>query len=230
MIIHTLTVPQMVAEARKDFKAIRNKVEKPLREIRREHIKCKQEILQLLDPWRSPNKNNWLLLLHQTRNGPRMYCMAYYYDRDEKINAIWTTSTGMAFHIAQHVIERYGERFDPTANPLERLQRFFLENYFYAVDIKEAAGEDRWNVSIGMNHGMGLGFWEQNESIVYINTFVNHGQLFQAQADTMKRLDFERLLFRMSPGQRKAFVDLYKRTYPQDAGTPGMDWLERFAA
>ena len=219
----------MVAEARKDFTALRNKLDEPLRRTRREHIKCKQEILHLL-PWRSPKGNRWLLMVHQTKTGPRIYCMAWYYDAAGRINALWTAHSGMAYHISWHVIDRYGERFDPTAMPVERLQSFFLENYFYTVDVNEVVSEDRCNVSVGMNHGMGLGFWDRTEQLVYINTFVNHGQLFPEQADAMERMDLERILLGMSPGQRKFIIALFKRTHPQQAKGPGMDWLESFAA
>jgi len=229
MIVPTMSVPEMVADARKDFRALRNKLDEPLRRTRREHIKTKQEILHLL-PWRSRNGNRWLLMVHQLKTGPRIYCLAWYYDHAGRINALWTAHSGLAYHISWHVIDRYGQRFDPTASPLERLQSFFLENYMYTVDVNEVESEDRCSVSVGMNHGMGLGFWCRNEHVVYINTFVNHGQLFPEQEDAMERMDFERLLLRMSLGQRRALIALYKRTYPQHAGTPGMDWLERFAA
>ena len=105
---------------------------------------------------------------------------------------------------------------------------FFMENYFYAMEVNEPDGEDRWKVSVGMNHG--LGFWAVKEEVVYINTFVNHGQLFAEQGTAVERMDFDRLLLRMSPGQVKTFIALYKRTFPQDTGTPGMAWLHRFAA
>lgn len=230
MIIHTMTVPQMVAEARKDMAAMRNKLDKPLRELRREHIKRKEGILCLLPPWTSPNKNNWLLLVHYDGSGPRVYSMAWYLDRDGRINAVLASTKGLAYHIDRHVIERYGERFDPTAAPLERLRGFFLENHFYSCEPTTPEGEGRWKVNVGMNQGMGLGVWDEAASVVYVRTFVNHGQLFKAQADAMERMDIERVLYAMTPGLRRHFIDLYKRKFPQDAGSPGMAWLEQFAA
>lgn len=62
MIVHTMSAPEMVVEARKDYEALRRKVEEPLRRMRRERIRNKHEIWQMI-PWRSPkNKNNWLIL------------------------------------------------------------------------------------------------------------------------------------------------------------------------
>jgi hypothetical protein len=229
MLVHTMTLPELVAEARKDHVAMRNKLDTPLRRARRELIHTKQEILHLL-PWRSTHGTNWLLLIHQQKNGARIYSMAWYLDRDGRVNALWVARAGMAFHIDRHVIERYGQRFDPTASPLERLQHFFTENYFYSVEPTVQDEHGNWKVNIGMNHGMGLGLWDQENEIVQVRTFVNHGQLFQHQEADMERMDVERLLFSLTRGQRMAFVAQYKRTYPEELGETALAWLERMAA
>jgi len=229
MIVHTMTAPEMVTEARKDYEALRRKVEDPLRRMRRESIRNKQEIWQMI-PWRSPkNKNNWLILLHQGKDVPRIYSMVWYHDGEGRINAVWTTHSGLAFHIDRHVIERYGARFNPTANPLERLQSFFLENYFYTVEPVEPEGEDTWKVNIGLNQGMGLGAWDRTTELVYMRTFINHGQLFQQQEDAMERMDLERIMYSLTPGQRRMIIAMFKRVTKVPEG-PALDWLNSLAA
>lgn len=229
MIVHTMSPEEMVADGRKDFAALYNRTDKPLRLARREMIKTRQDVMHLL-PWRSPRNNNWLLLVQQRKAGPRIYALAWYYDRDGRINALHMAQRGMVFHLHRHVIERYGDRFDPTAKPLERLQSFWLENHAYSVNPVDKRSEDRYNVQVGMNHGMGLGSWDLGTEIVHVETFINHGQMFTNQLDTMERMDVERMLRDLTPGQRRFFVAHYKRLFPQDAGTPGMEWLEGFAA
>ena len=229
MIVHTMTNAEMIADARKDFPAIGNRIKPLVREARRDMIRTRKDRL-IMTEWRSPRKNNWLLLVIHRKAGPRLYALTWYLDRDKRINAFIMAHEGMVYRISRHVIERYGERFDPTANPLQRLRNFFQENYSYSAECTEQVGEDRFKVQVGMCHGMGLGEWDRKEGLVYINTFVNHGQLFQNQADSMERMDFERLLHQLSASQRRHLVALYKRKYPEDVGKPGMEWLERFAA
>lgn len=229
MIVHTMTTAEMVAEARKDFRALYNKCDKPLREARREMLRNKEEIIHLF-PWTSPRRNTWLLLVHQRKSGPRIYALVWYYDRDGRINAFHLAHKGMVFRIDRHVIERYGERFDPTAQPLERLQGFWLENHAYAVEPTKQLPDGRWSVNVGMNHGMGLGIWEQGTETVWVDTFINHGQMFSNQLDHMERMDVERMMRDMTRGQRRFFIDLYKRRFPESIGSPGLTWLEQFAA
>ncbi|MEZ4791649.1 MAG: hypothetical protein R2811_16740 [Flavobacteriales bacterium] len=229
MIVYTMTTAEMVVEARKDFRALYNRCEKPLRDARREMIRQKQQIIHLMD-WTSPRKNHWLLLVHQRKSGPRIYALVWYYDREGRINAMHLAHKGMAFRIDRHVIERYGERFDPTAKPLERLQRFWLENHVYGLEPTKQLPDGRWSVNVGMNHGMGLGLWEQGTEIVLVDTFINHGQMFSNQLDTMDRMDLQRMMTDMTVGQRRFFIDLIKRRHPESIGSPGLTWLEQLAA
>lgn len=208
MIVHTMTHAEMVAEARKDFPALRNKTASVMQRMRREHLRDRKQTLVHMFPWRSPNRNHWLILLHYSKQAQSTYTLTWFRDKEERIAALWTTHAGLAFYIDSHVIQRYGERFDPTDNPAERLQSFFLENHFYSMQLEEPRGEQHWNVSVGMNHGLGLGEWDTVTNIVHVRTFVNHGQLFPEQEQKMDLMDFERLYYTLTPGQR---IDLHNR-------------------
>lgn len=229
MVVHSMTTEEMVLEGRHDFPAMRNKLDGILRSTRRAMIKSRQEIGHMV-PWRSPRHNQWLLLVHQRKCGPQVFSLLWYYDNHGHINALLMARGGLVFRIDWHVIDRYGQRFDPTATPLERLQGFFFENHHYTVEPTDRRGERGWDVMVGMNQGMGLGSWDQDSELVRIDTFINHGQMFANQLQTMERMDMERTLLNMTPGQRRHFIDLWKRRHPQDIGTPTMEWLEKYAA
>ena len=81
-----------------------------------------------------------------------------------------------------------------------------------------------------MDQGMGVGIWEQGAELVRVNTFINHGKLFSNQLEDMGGMDLERMLYRLTPGQRRHLVAQYKRMHPEKVGKPGMEWLEGFAA
>lgn len=214
MIVHTMSHAEMVADARKDLKALRNKLDKPLQQLRREHARNPEEPILYLYPWSSPNGNNWLVMIRYAKTSVSTYTMAWFQDEDGRVAGLWTAHKGLSYFIDPQVIERYGEQFDPHGSPVERLQSFFFENYFYAMQVEEQRDEQHWNVSIGMNHGLGLGEWDTTSDIVYFRTFVDHGQLFPEQQQ-MKELDADRLFQMLTPRQR---VELANRARSIAAG------------
>ncbi len=215
MIVHTMTHEQMVLEARKDYPALRNKCTEPLRKLRKEHLKDRQGELLHMFTWTSPaRKNNWLIVLRFTKATISTYTLAWFPDKQGKLAAVFTSSSGLAYYIDAHVFQRFGERFDPDETPLERLQSFFLENHMYSVEVDAPRGEHCWSVNIGANQGLGRGTWDTRTNIVHWGTFVNHGQLFPNQADSMERMDLERVFMGMSPGQRTHLLNLAEKSDP----------------
>lgn len=217
MIVHTMTHAEMVLDARKDIQAMRNKCTEPLRKLRRELIASKHDTLLHLFDWKSPNKNNWLVLLRHSKKRTLTLSLAWFYDREGKLAALWTTGAGISFYIDSHVFERFGERFAPDQTPLERIQQFFLENHLFSYEPTKQLDEDRFEVSIGLNQGLGLGEWNDRTSIVHWRTFVNHGQLFSNQEVAMERMDWDRVLLDMSPGQRQHLITLAEKQAPDVA-------------
>ena len=217
MIVHTMTHERMVLEARKDIQAMRNKCTEPMRKLRRELFASKHDTLLHLFDWKSPNKNNWLVLIRHSKKRTLILSLAWFPDREGKLAALWTTGAGMAFYIDSHVFERFGERFVPDEIPIERMQSFFLENHLFSFEPTVQKSEDRFEVSIGANQGMGLGEWDRSTDIIHWRTFVNHGQLFENQEIAMERMDWDRVLLDMSPGQRKHLIALAEKNDPEVA-------------
>lgn len=217
MIVHTMTHEQMVLEARKDIQAMRNKCTGPMRKLRRELFASKHDTLLHLFHWKSLSKNNWLVLIKHSKKRTLILSLAWFPDKEGKLAALWTTGAGNSFYIDSHVFERFGERFVPDESPIERLQSFFLENHIYSFEATDQIGEDRHEVSIGANQGLGLGQWDRSTDIIHWRTFVNHGQLFSNQEISMERMDWDRMLLEMSPGQRQHLIALTEKNDPQVA-------------
>ncbi|MBL7951882.1 MAG: hypothetical protein JNM62_09190 [Flavobacteriales bacterium] len=229
MIVATMPLEDMIAEARKDYPAIRNKLINVQREARRDMIRTKQARLHMIG-WTSQRKNDWLLLLVQRKKGTSVHTLTWFHDLDGGINALVLADRGMVYRIDRHVIERYRQRFNPATSDLERLRDFFTENYAYSCQPTGEAVNGRWSVQVGMNQGMCLGYWEEGTEVVHADTFINHGQMFAQQLDDMDRMDMERWIRCLSPGQRRWMVAEWKRQNPTHIGTPGMQWLESLAA
>lgn len=202
MIVASMTIPEMVADARKDYKTLWNKVNGLLPKMRRIHLLDRANVVSHLEPWRSPRKNNWLLHFSLRKAGPAMHPLVWSYDAKGRIIALIITPTGSSYYLDNHMIQRYGERFDPTGNSLERLQSFFYENYFYSIEPLEERRSGVWEVRVGMNHGLGLGEWDRDADIIHIRTFVSFGQLFPGQQELMERLDTQRAWDSLTRGQQ----------------------------
>ncbi len=202
MLVPTMSLTEMVAEVRRDYKALWNKVDSLMPKMRRIHLRERAHTMSHLEPWRSPRKNNWLLHFSIRKAGPAMHPLVWTYDGKGRIIALIVTPSGSTTVLDNHMIQRYGERFDPTANPLERLQSFFYENYFYSTETLHERSPNVWEVRVGMNHGLGLGEWDRNTDIIHVRTFVSFGQLFPEQLELMERLDAQRAWDGLTRGQQ----------------------------
>ncbi|HQV51231.1 MAG: hypothetical protein IPF95_15595 [Flavobacteriales bacterium] len=202
MIVSSMSIPEMVTDARQDFRSLWNKIDGLLPKLRRMHLNDRAHTLDHLEPWKSPRKNNWLLHFSISKSGLTLHSLVWSYDAKGRIIALIVTKTGRTTYLDNHMIQRYGERFDPTSNPLERLQSFFYENYYHAIETLHESSPGIWEVRVGMNHGLGLGDWDQNTDIVHVRTFVSYGQLFPEQQELMERLDTQRAWDSLTTGQQ----------------------------
>ena len=202
MLVPTMTLPEMVAEARRDHKVLWNKVDGLLPKLRRIHLQERSTIISHLEPWRSPRKNNWLLHFSLRKAGLSLHPLVWGRDQKGRVFGLIVTHTGSTYHLDAHMIHRYGERFDPTSDPVERLQSFFLENHYYAMETMGTKQPGVQDVRVGMNHGLGLGRWDTADDIIHVETFVSFGQLFPDQVELMERLDAQRAWDALTPGQQ----------------------------
>ncbi len=211
MIVARMTLPEMVADARRDYKALWNKVNGLMPQLRRIHLRDRAHTVPHLLPWRSPRKNNWLLHFSIRKAGLLMHPLVWSYDAKGRIFGLIVTPTGSTYCLDNHMLQRYGERFDPTANPLERLQGFFFENYYYSFETMHELRPNVVEVRVGMNHGLGLGEWDRTTDIIHVRTFVSFGQLFPGQVELMERLDAQRAWDSLTPGQQTERLARAKR-------------------
>ncbi|MBK7298373.1 MAG: hypothetical protein IPI91_17845 [Flavobacteriales bacterium] len=90
----------------------------------------------------------------------------------------------------------------PQATPWNGCRASSSENYYHAIETLHESSPGIWEVRVGMNHGLGLGDWDQNTDIVHVRTFVSYGQLFPEQQELMERLDTQRAWDSLTTGQQ----------------------------
>lgn len=204
MLVPTMNIAEMVADARKDHKALWNKVDGLLPRLRRMYLRERGHVTPTyLHPWTSPRGNEWLLHFTLRKAGPLMGAMVWTYDRKGRPFGLVVQPTGVTYHFDNHLVQRYGLRFDPTANPVERLRSFYMENHAFVVETQGTRRPGVVNVQVGMNQGLGLGSWDTDTDIIHVETFVNFGQLFPEQLEAMDRMDAQRAWDALTPGQQQ---------------------------
>lgn len=209
MIVPTMTPEEMLVDARKDMRALLNRCKEPLRKLRKIHLRSnRRNVFEHMLTWSSPRGNNWLVVLAYNKHRPSVYMLVWYYDKKGRLAGMICSATGGAMTICSHVIDRYGERYDPVVDPVQRLKVFFADNPSFSVLLQNEKEErtdiDR-EVHIGINNGLGFGVWQANSDIVHMRTFVDRSMLFEEQEKRVDELDIMRLLQNMNPGQITEF-------------------------
>jgi len=204
-----MTPEEMLVDARKDMRALLNRCKEPLRKLRKIHLRSnRRNVYEHMLTWSSPRGNNWMVILAYNKHRPSVYMLVWYYDKKGRIAGMICSVSGGAMTICSHVIDRYGERYDPVVDPVQRLKVFFADNPSYSVLLQNEKEErpdiDR-EVHIGINNGLGFGVWQANSDIVHMRTFVDRSMLFEEQEKRVDELDVMRLLQSMNPGQITEF-------------------------
>lgn len=203
MLVPTMTTAEMVADARKDHKALWNKVNNLLPKLRRMYLQERGTVTPTyLHPWCSPRGNEWLLHFTLRKTGPLLGTMVWSYDRADLPFGLVVQASGVTYHLENHLVQRYGQRFDRNAQPTERLRNFYMENHSYAVETQGERRPGVKRVQVGMNHGLGLGSWDLETDIINVETFVDFGHLFPEQLELMVRMDAQRAWDALTPGQQ----------------------------
>lgn len=109
------------------------------------------------------------------------------------------------FHFSHHVFEQYSKRFSPDVNAEERLRQFFLSNYMMVCHTVEPIA-DEVEVITSVNQGWIFGIADEDADFVHLTTFVDQGRFFAAQHELEERLNFDRSLHGLTPGQKAQFL------------------------
>lgn len=211
MIVATMTPEQVVADARSDLRPLYNKIKPIMHKQERQHRKLKDRgataLVQHLE-WCSPRGNNWLIVLRTIKDDTYVSNMVWYRGRDQRLRAtqIGLLSDAPCAHFSAHMLERYGQRFNPDDDPVSRLKSFFFENYALSSLPIEDLGDGRCRILCGVMHGLITGYSDMRTNSFEFTTFLDHGRLSRKQWEFADALDMQRHLSSLSPGQRQRLL------------------------
>ncbi len=194
---------QLLAEARRDHRALWNKVDQLLPKLRGMDPGQGPH----LEVWLSPRKNEWLLHFSSKPNGLFMQPMLCANHANGEPFGLVITTQGIAYHLTSELIKDYGERYDPTGEPIERLQSFFYENFYYVTERRHERHPGVSDVRIGMDQGLALGLWDHATDVIEVRRYVSYKDLFPEHPGLLHRMDLELTWSGLSPIEQAKRID-----------------------
>ena len=217
-ILPTMWPPEVVRCAVHDKPALDRKMQRPMEELRRKHLKGdRTAVLEHTETYTAPSGNRWIVVMRYRKSGIQVIHFVWYRGTDSRIRAMRIRWDGASqLHLSWHVLEQYAARFSPDVEAEERLLQFVTNNYDVAFKA-QSVGEDDENMNVfgGLRQGLLMGVYDEKEDIVYATTFVDHGHFFPDQVKMMEQMDFERFIGSLSLGQRST---LQERRREQEGG------------
>ena len=202
MLTSMMSLPELVADARKDHKALWSTVNNLLPRLRRMQHRDWAEAVPHMEPWCSPRGNNWLLHYSIRNTGPAMQPLVWCTDGRGGLIALLVTPSGTTYHLDNGMITHYGAHFEGTSDPLEALQSFFYENHYYTTETLHESSPGTWEVRVTMDQGIGLGEWDRIVDIIHIRNYVSYAQLFPEQRAHLDAVNARRAWDELSIGQQ----------------------------
>jgi len=207
MLTPALSLPELVADARKDHKALWSSVNNLLPRLRRMQHRDGAYAIPHMEPWCSPRGNNWLLHFSNHAAGPAMLPLVWCPDGKGGLIALLITPTGTTYHLDGGMIQHYGVQVEGTADLLEALQSFFFENHAYTTETLHESSPGIWDVRVTMDQGIGLGAWDRNTDIIHVRSYVSYAQLFPEQREQFDAFSARNAWDELTLGQQAERLD-----------------------
>lgn len=210
MVVRSMSPKEVADDARKDLRALVNKL-KPLRKrIEREFRVSPKGVdrIEQAITWRSPRGNEWILVLIRTKRSTQMAGLVRYHGRDARLRAVRVDLLGSDadIYFSAHFFERYLERFNRSKDPLQRLFDFFTVNHTPTMQGVKQLADGTTEIFGSMFHGNATGVWDPRERMTYFTTYLDQGRLGADQQALDESLDMKRYFDHFSLGQRQRIL------------------------
>ena len=203
MLVHTMNLPELVADARQDWPSIHRKTERLLHGMYRRTLGTREDRAEVME-WTSPRGNRWLLKLVAGKRRRQVVPLALYRSRRGKLLALLCAPVGPCVLFTPHSLERYRQRAAAEASELMALAHLLMDLSVPGVAPAPEPGRPH---AVQVSFADGLGFGEHKAGdVVVLHTFVSCAMLRPEQAELHARLEHEAWWMGLSAGQR-AFVE-----------------------
>ncbi len=210
MIVRSMSPKEVADDARKDLRALVNKLNPIGKRMERELRIAPKSIdrLEQAIKWRSPRGNEWILVLIRSKRSTQMAGLVRYHGNDTRLRAVRVDllGNGTDIYLSAHFFERYFQRFDKSSDPIQRLFDFFSVNHTPTMQGVKQLADGTTEIFGSMFHGNATGVWDPSKQLTTFTTFLDQGLLGAEQQALDEDLSMKRYFDHFSAGQRQRML------------------------
>jgi hypothetical protein len=198
MFVDSMSSEELVAEFLKDEQNVNRKLEYLVKEVRKKAIRTRNKQYKKIFEYKSPLKNEWLILVDYNNCVPLILPMVHYLNGG-KLNALTKQpESNNLTHYTSHFLDRYNERFlkQEGLSAVDILKLFIPINSICTYDFYSASINNGNRVFARFKDGVGLGVFEQPSkyTLVFLRTYISSDMIGDWQQGEFNSIsmDFEK--------------------------------------
>ena len=191
MIVESMNQVEIIKEVLKDLDFVNRKSKYLKKGLRRKAIKTKNKYASIMQHYKSPLKNDWLIYMNYNAKKPDGAVMLYHRNNKNEFNAYSAVlDQDMNAYITlftSHFFDRYNERFLRIEGlGKEKILKKFSER-IKTISVKLFSDNKQTNkemVFCRIHDGVALGYVEYLDdqyNLFHFKTFVSDSMLFESQ-------------------------------------------------
>jgi len=192
MIVPTMNSREILNEILIDVNAVQNKADSIAKNLRRSAIKSKSKTSFKFLDYKSPRKNDWVILLKSTTS----YCSTLtcvHYLNKMGFNCLLVSEEDRFHHLSGHFLERYNERFlhQFGLSKLELFKHFILHNSIATIEGLNSKDINIKRIIIKFKHGIAFGTLEiiNGHEILDYRTFISSEMVLAFQKENVDSIN-----------------------------------------
>ena len=192
MIVPTMNSREILNEILIDVNAVQNKADSIAKNLRRSAIKSKSKTSFKFLDYKSPRKNDWVILLKSTTS----YCSTLtcvHYLNKLGFNCLLVSEEDRFHHLSGHFLERYNERFlhQFGLSKLELFKHFILHNSIATIEGLNSKDINIKRIIIKFKNGIAFGTFEiiNGHEILDYRTFISSEMVLAFQKENVDSIN-----------------------------------------
>jgi len=190
MIVPAMNSDEIVKEILLDLPKVRHKINFFSTILRRAAIKSKSKSIVKCWDYKSPRKNDWVILIKTTPSYYSIVTTAHYLNK-MGFNCLSINSDGDLHHYSGHYLERYNERFlnQHNLSKLDLFKQYIKHNSLVTVEVLSPDGLEIKKIIVKVNDGIAFGTIEiiDGHKVFDYRTFISNDMVLDYQK---KGIDF----------------------------------------
>lgn len=192
MIVPSMNSEEILKEIFLDLRIVENKADYLSKSLRREAIKSKSKAVTKCWDYKSPRKNDWVILFKSTPS----YCgisTSVHYLNKMGFNCLLISQEGTTHHYSGHFLLRYNQRFlkQDHLSKLELFKNFISHNTLSTIEVMNPGEDEIKRIIIKLKDGIAFGTLENinGHKIYDYRTFISNDMVLAFQKEDINYIN-----------------------------------------